>query len=76
MSEFLMVVPSDFIELQNAAEWLPTVDPEMIQRLVNERDWNSLSQILENSGVIEQNGTISDARYIDAGDGARFWYKR
>jgi len=74
MSEFLMVVPPDFIEVANAADWLREVDEMRIATLIAEKDWPALSQILEDSGFIEPNSVIQDARLIDAGDGLRFWY--
>lgn len=74
MSDFLMVVPEGWIEVQNAADWLRSVDEMRIATLITENDWPALSQILEDSGSIAPNTVIQDARLIDAGDGPRFWY--
>jgi len=74
MSEFLMIVPPNFVEVSNAPDWLRSVDELRIATLITEKDWMALSQILEDSGFIEPNSVIQDARLIDAGDGPRFWY--
>ena len=80
-NDFLLVTPSGWIELENAATQFASVaaDPTTVQDLTVNQDWNALSIPLEELGLLNPNELIIDARFINTErevDGYRFWYIR
>ena len=80
-NDFLLVTPSGWIELENAATQFASmgVDPGTVQDLTVGRDWIGLSTPLEELGLLNPNELIIDARFINTErevDGYRFWYIR
>ncbi len=79
MDEFLLIVTSDWIELENAATaFAGFADIPTIQDLVTNMDWNALSQFMEDASIIPNGAQISNARMINTGalqTDFRFWYR-
>ena len=81
-SEFLLITPSGWIELENAHAQFSAggmADPNAVQDLTLGRDWNALSGPLEEIGLLGPNELIIDARFINTETGEndyRFWYIR
>lgn len=74
MSEFLLITPDGWTEVQNAPEWLNRVGSDSVLDLVTNKDYNNLSQLIEAEGWIGENAIITDARMINTGDAWRFWF--
>lgn len=77
--DFLLVVPNEWIELENAAACI-TMHMQMtqLQELIANQEWIPVSQLLEDCNVIQPNTLISDARIVKAGAGEdswKVWYK-
>lgn len=75
MSDFLLVVPEGYIEIENAQLWLNKNDPSQILGFIIDKNWEQLSHLLEASNYIPEAHVVQDARLIDAGSGYRFWFK-
>lgn len=75
MSEFLMVVPPDFIEAVDADALIRASDATAVASYIANGEWTPVSQLLEDGGYIAPNTLVSDARMFDTGGVFRFWYK-
>lgn len=80
MSEFLMVVPPDWYEVQSATavvDAFPGGEPE-IQNFIASGEFAMIDPALEETGQIQPGFTIVDARMFPTGDQTerlRLWVK-
>jgi hypothetical protein len=76
MSEFILIVPADFIELPNATAFVLANGEEGIRRNIANAEWSIIENILQE--FIPIGYTLVEARLIDLPDSEeriRFWYK-
>ena len=76
MSEFLMVVPPDWYEVQNIEGVFTYGDADSIQRNINAESFGELEQALIGVGeMIDGNISVWGARLFNDGIGYRLWVR-
>jgi hypothetical protein len=76
MSEFILVVPPDYVELENATDFVVSNGEEGIRRNILYEEWSVLENLLQ--AFIPNGFTLTDIKLIDLPDAEeriRLWYK-
>lgn len=73
MSEFLMVVPGGWTEL-NAVDWLDfSITAEALQHSFTQEGWEDIEQILGPRGEIPEGKRVIGGRMLMTNEGWRVW---
>jgi hypothetical protein len=76
MSDFLMVVPSDWIEIPNDPVWIGTVaSVETLTFAISQEAWSDIDTLLSSMVVLPEGKNVSQARLMQTDTGYRFWVK-
>lgn len=69
MSEFLMIVPPEFTEIPNAAEFIAaTCGEDGLSAVIANQSWWEISQFLDMVGLLLPGMGVHDARLFRTGD--------
>ena len=72
---FLLVVGPEWIEIVDATTFVNSIGFSQVQEMISAKEWNNLSQYLEDAQIIAPNTLISGARLYNDGDGLiKMWY--
>lgn len=68
-SEFLMVVPPEYVEIQNATEVIRTTcGQDGMAAVIRNQAWWEVSQFMDMVGLLVPGTGVHDARMFDTGD--------
>jgi hypothetical protein len=73
MPEFLLVVPSDFIELLQTPELNANITN--LQTMANGQEWSMLTQLLVEIGAIQEGPMVVDSRIFGSDGDFHMWVK-
>lgn len=74
MSEFLMVVPEGWVEIDNATDLIANYGGEIaVQDLLSRGEFNTIDTVIEPAGLPPSGMTVMNARMFNEGGVSRLW---
>lgn len=76
MSQFLMVIPSGWQEMQNSSAFIEQhTEATILDLIARNEGWGAIEALMQDGGYIAPDAAITDFRMFSDGDVTRIWYQ-